>query len=244
MDRRVEHEIEHGKKLAEGGAEKIWGWETAAGKLRARRRADLILAGGEAGENGSILEIGCGTGNFTEIFIGAGAHILAIDISPDLLKLAHARGLPAESVTFEQIRFEDIPITVQFDAVIGSSILHHLDLTEALPIIFRLLKPGKKMCFAEPNMLNPQILVQKNIPWIKKMMGDSPDETAFFRWRFKKQLETVGFTEVEITPFDWLHPATPNFATNFVQSMGTILEKIPLLQELAGSLLIKARRPK
>jgi len=35
--------------------------------------------------------------------------------------------------------------------------------------------------FAEPDMLNPQITLQKNIPALKRRLGDTPDETAFSR---------------------------------------------------------------
>ena len=38
-------------------------------------------------------------------------------------------------------------------------------------------------------MLNPQIAIQKNIPWVKRKLGDSPDETAFFRWPLRRLLE-------------------------------------------------------
>jgi 2-polyprenyl-3-methyl-5-hydroxy-6-metoxy-1,4-benzoquinol methylase len=38
------------------------------------------------------LEIGCGTGMFTEMFAQTGAGILAVDISSDLLEAAGKRG--------------------------------------------------------------------------------------------------------------------------------------------------------
>ena len=72
-----------------------------------------------------------------------------------------------------------------FDSVVGSSVLHHLEIKEALRDIYRVLKPGGTIYFTEPNMLNPQIAIQKNIPWIKRKLGDSPDETAFFRWSLR-----------------------------------------------------------
>ncbi len=99
------------------------------------------------------------------------------------------------------------------------------------------------MAFAEPNMLNPQIMVQKNVPWIKRRAGDSPDETAFFRGQMKRLLNKAGFQKIEVVPLDWLHPAIPSSAIGFFQKVETILEKMPLLQEFAGSLYISACRP-
>ena len=60
------------------------------------------------------------------------------------------------------------------------------EIEEALRDIYRVLKPGGTIYFTEPNMLNPQIAMQKNIPWIKRKLGDSPDETAFFRWPLRR----------------------------------------------------------
>lgn len=240
---RAAHEIEHGRKLARSEPESIWGWGTPAGQVRATRRADLIIGGAALGPGKRALEIGCGTGNFTEKFARSGARIVAVDISPDLLEKARARCLPESQVRFLAKPFEQCDVDGPFDAVIGSSILHHLDMPPAMAKILALLKPGGVMCFAEPNMLNPQIMIQKNIPWIRERLGDSPDETAFFRWPLRRLLLGTGFENVSITPFDWLHPATPERMIGAVGAMGRILEKTPVLREFAGSLLIRASRP-
>jgi SAM-dependent methyltransferase len=125
-----------------------------------------------------------------------------------------------------------------FDVVCGSSVLHHLDLIKSYKEIFRVLKPEGRMVFAEPNMLNPQIFIQKKIPFIKKWLGDSPDETAIIRWAAKKQLTEIGFKKVRIFPYDFLHPATPSFLITFIQAIGMIVEKIPVLKEIGGSVII------
>jgi SAM-dependent methyltransferase len=241
--KRVENEIEHGRMLAESEAESIWGWGTPAGRVRAKRRADLIATGAGLGPNVRALEIGCGTGMFTEMFAQSGAQLVAVDLSGDLLKKARERGLPSDRVQFVEKPFEACDVEGPFDAIIGSSLLHHLDLDAALPRIYSLLKPGGVMSFAEPNMLNPQIMLQKNIPWIKKRMGDSPDETAFVRWAFRARLAKVGFNDVEIVPFDWLHPATPKAMITVVSSIGSLMERVVGLREFAGSLYIRCCRP-
>ncbi|MCA9419174.1 MAG: hypothetical protein KC917_23060, partial [Candidatus Omnitrophica bacterium] len=106
----------------------------------------------------------------------------------------------------------------------------------------RVLKPGGRFVFSEPNMLNPQIAVQKNIPWIKRMLGDSPDETAFRKGPLKSLLEQVGLEVIEITPFDFLHPWVPKPLIGLVDKTGRLIEKIPALREIAGSLIIVARK--
>ena len=236
-------EIEHGKKLSRHGAELIWGWRTPAGRVRAQRRAGLIAQGARLGPGIRALEIGCGTGLFTELFAQTGAHITAVDISPDLLDEARKRGLPPDRVIFIEKPFEECEVNGPFDAVIGSSILHHLDLSASLLKMLGLLKPGGRISFAEPNMLNPQILLQKNIPWLKKRLGDSPDETAFVRFPLGRQLEACGFDRISIIPFDWLHPLTPERFIRAVSAIGRFLEAAPLVREFAGSLSIRCVRP-
>lgn len=91
-------------------------------------------------------------------------------------------------------------------------------------------------------MLNPQIWLERNIPVIRKLMNNSPDETAFIRWGLKKRLISVGFQNVSIRPFDFLHPITPRMLIPFISSIGSIIERIPLAREIAGSLLIYASK--
>jgi SAM-dependent methyltransferase len=238
------HEIAHGKLLAERDTELIWGWGTPAGRLRAERRAQLIIRGGRLEKGKQVLEVGCGTGMFTEMFSRTGARILGVDISGDLLKKARARDLPLEQVEFLEKRFEDCGTEGPFDAVIGSSILHHLEITSALNNIYGLLKPGGWLSFAEPNMLNPQVFLERNLKFIKPLFWYvSPDETAFVRGKLSKALQKAGFNEICIIPFDWLHPFTPPSIIPAVKRFGDWLEKIPVFREFSGSLIMLARRP-
>ncbi|HYL79629.1 MAG TPA: methyltransferase domain-containing protein, partial [Candidatus Acidoferrum sp.] len=124
--RLAQQEIEHSRRLAASHTELTWGWETPAGRMRARRRAALIASGAGLGPGMRVLEVGCGTGLFTELFAQTGVAILATDISEELLVKARARGLPEDRVQFLRGRFEDQGIGGPFDAVIGSSVLHHL----------------------------------------------------------------------------------------------------------------------
>jgi len=90
--------------------------------------------------------------------------------------------------------------------------------------------------------MNPQLLIQKNVKPIKKIriLGETLDETAFFRWRLSHDLKRVGFTDISIVPFDFLHPWTPPLMIPVVNMIGRIAEKIPLIKEIAGSLIINA----
>jgi len=238
---RAIREIQHGKWLAEQQTEKIWGWDTPAGRCRAQRRAALIVSGAHLSAGKRALEIGCGTGLFTQMFAVSGAYIVAVDISGELLEKARQRGLPADRVKFIETRFESSTVEGPFDAVIGSSVLHHLDEDISTRQILRLLKPGGYLSFAEPNLLNPQVYLERRFHYLPMFSYTSPDETAFIRWRLADTLRSAGFQEISITPFDWLHPATPTPIVPLVRGIGAVIERVPLAREFSGSLYIKAR---
>ena len=238
MQKRIVNEVEHGRFLAQHGAGEIWNWEGPAGKSRWARRVKMLSNHLRSGM--SVLELGCGTGYFTRELARSGADIVAVDVSAELLEIAQA-DCPAKNVRYEiqNASVLSYPGTV-FDSVVGSSVLHHLEVKRALGEIYRVLKPGGKIYFTEPNMLNPQIAIQKNVPWVKRKLGDSPDETAFFRWPLRRLLKETGFRDVQIDPFDFLHPKTPFPLVNGLNTIGRFLENVPVLSEFAGSLYIRA----
>jgi 2-polyprenyl-3-methyl-5-hydroxy-6-metoxy-1,4-benzoquinol methylase len=238
---RAENEVSHGRWLAEQDTEKIWGWSTPAGRLRARRRAQQIIDGAGVQPHSRVLEIGCGTGIFTEMFAATGAEIVAVDISPELLAKARLRNLPFAQVTFLERPFEDCEGVGPFDAVVGSSILHHLDIDRSIERIKALLKRGGRIGFAEPNMLNPQVYLERRFQHLPMFAYTSPDETAFVRWKLAAKFREAGFHDITIEPFDWLHPFTPKPLIGAVRSIGTLLEAIPGAREFSGSLAISAQ---
>jgi 2-polyprenyl-3-methyl-5-hydroxy-6-metoxy-1,4-benzoquinol methylase len=240
---RVDREIAHGRYLAASDPETMWGWGTPAGQRRASRRARIIAEGGGLGPGVRALEVGCGTGLFTSYFAETGAKIVAIDISPELLALARHRALPIDRVSFVLGRFEELAADRQFDAIVGSSVLHHLELESALPHLFRLVKPGGWCSFAEPNMLNPQVFLERHVPALRKRLHVSPDETAFVRWSFAQMLREHGFERIAIAPFDWLHPFTPTPLIATVLAAGAVFERVPFVREFSGSLAIRFCRP-
>jgi len=240
MDQRLKNEIAHGKYLLALDPGEVWNWETPAGKERWARRARMLTRHLTARKK--VLEIGCGTGYLSKELVQTGAIITAIDISPDLLFMA-IQEVIADNIEFQienayAMTFADD----SFDFIVGSSVLHHLDVEQALQECYRALKPGGTLRFTEPNMLNPQIALQKNIPFFKKWAGDSPDETAFFRWSLKRQLAKAGFVDISIRPFDFLHPQIPECMIVYFRPVFSLLERTPILSELAGSLNIEARK--
>lgn len=239
---RIQNEIKHHQKIA-AHPEKFWGRLGLAGKLRLERRRKIIVDFCEIDGLTRVLEIGCGTGLLTEYLAGTGADIVATDIFPEFIE-SNLNKNKNSNAAFKIANAEKLEEFCEqsFDVVCGLSVLHHLDIEAALKNIYRVLKTGGRIAFSEPNMLNPQIAMQKNIPLLKEWLGDSPDETAFFKWQIKKDLSRAGFKNISVEPFDFLYPVMPDFLAKPLSKASILLEKIPLIREIAGSLFIYAEK--
>jgi SAM-dependent methyltransferase len=240
---RLRREIEHHREIAHQ-AEAIWNWDSPSGRRRADRRARIFVEQGGLSAGRLALELGCGTGIFLEKVAPAGARIVGLDLSADLLAKARARLVAVTNVVLHRGNAERMPYAPSsFDTVYGSSVLHHLDLDRALGEVFRVLRPGGRCVFTEPNILNPQVAIMFHLGLTKRYFGVSPDELAFSRFRAARSLKAAGFAAAEVVPFDFLHPATPRALCEGVDRVGRAIERVPLLREITGSFVVRARRP-
>ena len=93
-----------------------------------------------------VLEIGCGTGSTAIAHAPSVKHILAIDISSNMIAIARNKADAGNvaNVTFKQSTIDELNVPDQtFDAVLGLSILHLLDdRDEAIAKVHKMLKPG------------------------------------------------------------------------------------------------------
>lgn len=220
-----------------------WADQTAAGARRRQIRAARLVAASGATASDTILEIGCGTGGYSREFAPlVPGRLVSIDVSPTLASHARAATNGRSSVVAADV--ERLPFSDgRFAAVIGNAVLHHLRLRRAMAELRRVLRPGGLFCFAEPNYLNPHVMVEKTVPFLRRWLDDSPGETAFFRWQVGRKVAAAGFVDVRVVPFDFLYPAVPAGLVPAVERIAAVLERVPAVRELAGSLLITARRP-
>ncbi len=94
-------------------------------------------------EGGSILEVGCGTGQATLPFAQRGYRMLCLDIGPEMLAIARHKLAPYPNVRFEQVAFEhwsEPPIP--FDLLISATAFHWVPRDVAYVKAARVLKPG------------------------------------------------------------------------------------------------------
>jgi ubiquinone/menaquinone biosynthesis C-methylase UbiE len=239
---RLAREIEHHREIADQ-AEIIWNWDSPSGRRRAARRASIFVECCGLAPGQRALELGCGTGVFLERVAPSGAGIVGLDLSSDLLARARGRLGAAPNVVLHRGNAESLPYAdASFDCVYGSSVLHHLDLDRALHEVLRVLRPGGRCAFTEPNIVNPQVAVMFRLGLTKRYFGVSPDEMAFSRFRALRSLRDAGFAEAEVRPFDFLHPATPESVCDALDRLGRRLERLPLVREITGSFVVLGRR--
>ena len=87
-----------------------------------------------------ILDLGCGTGHLTAQIADAGAEVVGIDSSEDMVRVA--------SENYPNIRFEvadarSLPFKGEFDAVFSNAVLHWVRPPEAVvESVRRALSPG------------------------------------------------------------------------------------------------------
>jgi malonyl-CoA O-methyltransferase len=107
---------------------------------------------GLAGKRGvtRILEIGCGTGNYTRILRDAYARadITAIDIAEDMVNLARGK-FPEGDVHFKVADGEQTVFNGRFDLITSNASFQWFeDLEKAIAIFSRVLVDGGMLCFS------------------------------------------------------------------------------------------------
>lgn len=90
-----------------------------------------------------ILEIGCGTGTFSRLLAGRAEKVLAIDLSPQMIRLARERSERHPNIDFVvgDVMARQLADN-RFDCIVTLTTLHHLPTEILLRKIRKALKPG------------------------------------------------------------------------------------------------------
>jgi len=106
--------------------------------------------------NKTVLDLGCGSGEEVVPLVQRGAQVIGIDISPDLIAVAHQRlqkhGVHADVRVGSA--YETGVADASVDVVFCMSLLHHLELDRVRREIIRVLKPDGLFILKEPIRLS------------------------------------------------------------------------------------------
>ena len=110
----------------------------------------------------SVLDIGCGTGNLTVRILRKGAKVVAIDVNPDMIKIAKQKIEKSgfqDSVKFREEGVSELSSESdsEYDAVVSGLCFSELSDDEqkyALKQIYRILKPGGLLLLADETQPN------------------------------------------------------------------------------------------
>ncbi len=90
-----------------------------------------------------VLEIGCGTGMFSRQISQKTENVLALDLSPEMIKKAKQRSAEYSNIEYQIADVMKCEFAEnQFDCIVSIATLHHLSLEEILPKIKLWLKPS------------------------------------------------------------------------------------------------------
>lgn len=92
---------------------------------------------------GRVLEIGCGTGEFSRLLAERAERVLAVDLSPQMIRLARERSKLQTNVEFVEADVMSYQLPdVEFDCVATLTTLHHMPLESVLRRVRKALRPG------------------------------------------------------------------------------------------------------
>ncbi len=132
-----------------------------------------------------ILDVGAGTGRFALILFNAGAQVVALDVSSEMLKMLANKNKKIEIVVGEA---ENLPFEEDyFDFVVATFLVVHLkNLTAFFDEVYRVLKDGGRFIVTNIN--------QKEAPEVKTKQGKIKIESYYHRpEKIIKELENLAF---------------------------------------------------
>ncbi len=237
--------LEQNLRDMERSREAYWLRYPATSALKLRWRALTLRHCFHVLPGESILELGAGSGLWTEhlasILRGENP-ITAAVLNDDFEESGSAKHLPNTNF----VRVSDLTSGLppeSFDYVVGTAILCHDKYPQNLRALYRLLKPGGQLLFFEANYWNPQVFIKTRIRTLGQWTGNARCQIGIRKYELMHIASQQGFTHLEVIPYDIVHPMTPRFLFPALQSIAFVLEHAPVIRELCGTLYIWAMKP-
>jgi len=128
-----------------------------------RRHVDELVRYGGLRSSERVLEVGAAMGRYTMLLAEKGLRVDAIDLSAAMLEKLDEFNAGRYPISTHAMDVADAPAdwNGRYDAVVALFTLHHFHTLDApFQAMARLLRPGGRVVFLEPNPLNPLYYVQ------------------------------------------------------------------------------------
>lgn len=147
-----------------------------------------------------VFEFGCGTGSTAILHAPFAKHILATDVSDQMLDIGRGKAADAGigNIDFLQTGIEDYdPAGRTFDVVLGLNILHLCrDPKAALQKVNTLLKPGGHFIQSTACLKDASFILRIAVP-VMQALGKAPHVTFLSEDDIFAMLDETGFDVVE-----------------------------------------------
>lgn len=91
----------------------------------------------------NALEVGCGAGEFTRLLASRARNVVALDLSPEMIRQARAHPANPPSIEYRSTDVMEVALPAAgFDCIVSIATLHHLPLEQARSKMKDALAPG------------------------------------------------------------------------------------------------------
>lgn len=197
-------------------------------------------------KNLRVLDLGCGSGAFTQYLLRLGGEVFASDICYDLIK----RVSKPEKIRIVTADIESLPFAdSSFDIVIFSGVLHHLPvLSMAIKEAYRVLKNNGRCFSYDPNGKNPIArLINKRRISSFLPVGRTLNERPLTHDIIKEAFQAEGFSSLNVfavsgIPFKYNHSVFMRILLPIFNCIDHIFSKTSLSSKYGYFLLVVARK--
>jgi dolichol-phosphate mannosyltransferase len=235
--------LETNLKMMERGREAYWLRYPRTSPIKLRWRAIAVRHSFHVLPGETILELGAGTGLWTEHLVSVlrGQNRITAAVFDEAFVNTAKQLSNVDYVHVADLR-NAFP-EESFDYIVGTGILCHDLYAQNLQVLFRLLKPGGQILFFEANYWNPQVALKNFIRPLVRWAGNAECQVGLRKYILMKVASQQGFVDIDIIPHDIVHPRTPLFLLRALRSLAFLLEHAPGIKDLCGALYIWAKKP-
>lgn len=211
--------------------------------LATRTEQELFFRFLDLPTSARVLELGCGTGRYTLPLLAHGHSVVAVDISPNSLRLlqslAERAGLAHCLETTESAL--DVPLfNAEFDAVFGVNILHHIvDIPAFCANVVVAARSGGRIAFMEPNPYNfffyPAYVLNGTWHLEKGFLRCTPGKLEVL-------FAQLGLRDVVLQPYSLFPTRLARFWAGVLR-LNAVLVHLPLFRWMSAFTQIRGERP-